>query len=72
MGLKLRLPGAIRNLIRWPVAQLAGKDAGDKAVEAVEEAVEEAVVDAATQAITSEAERELLRRFPRTGKDQIR
>jgi len=68
MGLKLRLPGAIRNLIRWPVAQLAGKDAGDKAVEAVEDAV----VDAATEAVAGEAEKELLRRLQRTGKDQIR
>jgi hypothetical protein len=64
MGRKLRLPGASRNLIRWPVAQLAGTEAGDKAVEAVEEA--------ATEAVASEAEKELLRRLGGRGKDHLR
>ena len=62
MGLKLRLPGALRNLVRWPVAQIAGKKAGDAAVEEVEGAVSEMVA--------GEAEKELLRRLG--GKDHIR
>lgn len=76
MGLRVRLSGLVRNPVRWALSQLNGKKKGVQQAEDVLDRIDDAGTEqlegAVGDMIAGEAEKELLRRLARPGKDHLR